>query len=181
MTKSKELAEPKTYYTTWTRGSDGSFNDIEKEQFATLLAKGKSIAEAARTVGINHRTGSGWAAHEDMKERKRVLRARPGVSQTFSVSIAMIVAELHRNALEARDAQQYKASNDALDKMYEIAKNEKSLLETFEAKGEPLPSNPTDFLAKMKKLQKRPELPSPVPDALDATPVEPVEGEGDES
>ena len=128
--------DPTSFAMTWTLGPDGSFNDPQKEKFAMHLGGGKTIAEASRLVGITGKTGLLWAKNPDMKERKRILRAQPGISQTFSVSIAMIVAELHRNAMEARAAEQFKASNDALQMMYTIAKQEKSLLETFEAKGE---------------------------------------------
>lgn len=126
--------DPTSFRQTWTRGSDGSFNDIKKEKFAVLLAGGKSIKDASEQVEIATATGALWAKHDDMKMRKRVLRATPAVSQTFTVSIAMIVAELHLNATQAREAGNFKASNDALVSMYEIAKAEKSLLETFDAK-----------------------------------------------
>lgn len=128
------LAEPTTYVTTWTRGADGAFNDLKKERFATLLAAGKNLREASDEVGIAHTTAFAWAKHPDMKVRKRALRATPAISQTFCVSIAMIVAELHANATKAREAGDYRSSNDALNSMYKISKAEKSLLETFDAK-----------------------------------------------
>lgn len=134
---------------SWERGSDGTFNDLKKERFATALASSKTCSDAAKEVGIGYNTALAWAKHTDMQERKRALRSTPAVSQIFRVSIAMIVAELHRNAMEARDAQQFKASNDALKTMYDIAKDEKSLLEAFEAKGEDVTSA-SDVAEKMK-------------------------------
>lgn len=127
-------AEPSTYVTTWTRGADGAFNDLRKEKLATLLAGGKSIKDASEQVGLTYKLACEWAKTEAMKIRKKALRATPAVSQTFTVSIAMIVAELHQNATRARADGDYKASNDALVNMYKISKAEKSLLETFDAK-----------------------------------------------
>jgi transposase len=127
-------AEPSTYVTTWTRGADGAFNDLKKEKLATLLAGGKSIKDASEQVGIGYQTACEWAKNPAMKLRKKALRATPAVSQTFTVSIAMIVAELHQNATKAREDGDYSASNAALVNMYKISKAEKSLLETFDAK-----------------------------------------------
>ena len=126
--------DPTTFVTTWTRGSDGTFNDLKKEKFATLLAGGKTIKEAADQAGMAYATGLQWAKEPAMKLRKRDLRATPAVSQTFSVSIAMVCADLYLNATEARKDGKYSDSNNALVSLYKIAKAEKSLLETFDAK-----------------------------------------------
>jgi hypothetical protein len=170
---SDKVSDPNSYNQTWTRGADGSFNDIKKEKFATFLAGGKTMAEAARLIGLTEVTGRLWAKNDDMKDRKRILRATPAISQTFVVSIAMIVSELHRNAQLAREENQFKASNDALLAMYEIAKNEKSLLETFTAaKGESLTAaNVVDQLRQQNNLVLR----QPVAEVIDATPQPPTE------
>lgn len=155
--KQRDPEQRGSFKHTWTRGPDGSFNDIQKEKFAIQLASSKSVAESARMVGINIMTAHKWAGNEEMQERKRTLRATPAISQTFQVSIAMIVAELYQNAKGAREAEQFKASNDALEAMYRIAKNEKSLLETFEAQGEEVMRKEAhDISARIRRFQGAP-------------------------
>jgi hypothetical protein len=128
------VTEPASYVTTWTRGADGSFNDMKKERMATLLAGGKTIRDAAAQCGVHYQTGIVWAKTAEMKARKALLRQTPAVSQTFSVSIAMICADLYKNSMAARDEGEFQASNAALTTLYKIAKAEKSLLESFDAK-----------------------------------------------
>lgn len=126
--------EPHEYATSWTRGADGSFNHLQKERFAIALASGKTVTESSEEVGIKTSTGLKWSKNIDMRLRKKELRQSPAISQTFVVSVAMIVADLHKNATMARDNLDFKASNDALIQIYKIAKQEKTLLETFDAR-----------------------------------------------
>lgn len=125
--------EGPSFVRSWVRGADGSFNDVKKERFARELAIGRSVPEAAEVAHIAPETGYVWCKHPELRERKKLLRANPAVAKTYSVSIAMILAELHLNSVGARENGDYKASTEALVHMYKIAKEDKSLLETFDA------------------------------------------------
>lgn len=131
------VSDDSKYDGTWTHGVDGAFNDARKERFALMTASGKPVPDAALDAGVSRAMGMQWAGHRKMKARKHELRAQPAVSQTFCVSVAMICADLYKNSVEARKDGEYTASNASLVSLYKIAKQEKSLLESFDAEAAP--------------------------------------------
>jgi hypothetical protein len=117
--------EPVLFSDSWTVGPDGSFDDVTRERFASELASGRNLKTAAANTGIPFARARLWMYRPEMKKRKRELRAAIPTAATFHYSLHSIVGELMKNAQLARDAKQFKASNEALLAIYNIARENK--------------------------------------------------------
>jgi hypothetical protein len=126
MTAAVDLSqEPVLFSDSWTVGPDNSFDDVTRERFASELASGRNLKTAAANSGVPFAKARTWMYRPEMKKRKRELRASIPTAATFHYSLHSIVGELMKNAQLARDAEQFKASNEALLAIYNIARDNK--------------------------------------------------------
>lgn len=126
MTTTIDLSkEPVLFSDSWTVGPDGSFDDVTRERFASELASGRTLKAASENTGIPFARARQWMYRPEMKKRKRELRSAIPTAATFHYSLHSIVGELMKNAQLAREAEQFKASNEALLAIYNIARDNK--------------------------------------------------------
>jgi hypothetical protein len=112
-----------------TRRPLSPFDDPRLEDYCRARAAGQSPSAAATHAGYGKGHGPKLAVDPDVMERVRELR--DGSNTLVTVSVGYIVQQLRKNAEEARDAGQFKPSNDALGLLYEIITKNKDLGQTM--------------------------------------------------
>lgn len=145
----------------WHRDSGDAFPSLERELFAKARARGATVKVAASDAGIAYQTGVTYERHEAM--RKRVAELRQGAEDFVGVSKAWIVAQLKRNADEAREEKAFKSSNEALMMIYKMISEDKDLTAGM-ARALPHTVSPQELKAKLKESFRQPSaLPAPQP------------------
>lgn len=143
----------------WHREPGDAFPSLERELFAKARARGAPVKVAASDAGVSYQTGVGYERHEAM--RKRISELRQGAEDFVGVSKAWIVAQLKRNADEAREEKAFKSSNEALHLIYKIISEDRDLSANM-ARALPHTVSPAELKAKLKESFKQPgALPPP--------------------
>ncbi len=107
------------------RSPGGPFDSLERETYARARARGEPLKAAATAAGVKPAAAYDWEKHESVKERIRELRAG---SETFiNVSAGWLLEQLKQNAQLAREAEQFKASNEALGMIAKLLVHDPSL------------------------------------------------------
>lgn len=168
-----------------TRRAGQAFDAFEAEQYAQARASGQTIGVSATSAGVG--LAAAKTLEKDPEVRSRIAELREGSKTITTVSPAWILEQLKINALESREGREYttinkageqvevtsapnyKASNEALQMMYEIIKTDDSILNGL---GGGLPAGSK---AMMQEIQKR--LSAPAPQPIIITQHEAVEAE----
>jgi hypothetical protein len=139
----------------WHREPGMSFSSLERELFAKARARGCTIKAASSDAGIAIVTGTQYERHEAM--RKRISELRQGAEDFVGVSKAWIVAQLKRNADEAREEKAFKSSNEALQMIYKIISEDRDVSANM-ARALPHTVSAADIKARLKASFK-PDVP----------------------
>jgi len=107
------------------REPGGPFDSLERERFAVARAKGMAIKASATEAGVSATAGYAFERHDAMRLRVRELRA--GAETYVGVSMGWLLTQLKRNALKARKAGAFKASNEALSLIAKIVQRQPEL------------------------------------------------------
>lgn len=130
-----------------TRRPGHPFDAFEVEEYAQSRAAMCTIAISAQQAGIGMTVAK--RLEKDEAVRTRIQELRSGTKTTTTVSPAWILEQLKQNALEARDAGQFKASNEALKLAYELVSSDAGILQGV---AEKLPSSTKDLRATLRGL-----------------------------
>lgn len=106
------------------RDKGSPFDEFRVEQFCKARAKGATVSAAGNTAGISKGTALRWERHPEVRARQRELRE--GAEDYVGVSLGWCIAQLKRNAEEARDNGAYKASNEAILLAYKLMREDRS-------------------------------------------------------
>lgn len=106
------------------RDKGHAFDEFRVETYCKARAKGGSVASAGTAAGVTKPTALKWEQHPEVRARTRELRE--GAEDFIGVSTAWCIAQLKRNAEEARDQGAFKASNEAILFCYKLMREDKN-------------------------------------------------------
>lgn len=155
-----------------TRSPDGAFLDATLEMYARCRAGGQTIIAASEAAGISRKTGQ--ALEQDSDVKARVLELRGDTQEFTGITLAGIMQRLVRNADDAHERGDIKASNDALKQLTDLVKQDAGQLAGKLRGMGPAAGTPKDVRSALRgELGPKLVLPTPKVEVIEAPADEP--------
>lgn len=107
------------------------FSDRQAEDYCRARAREQPVKEAGAFAGLNMLKARAFEGYPEI--RARIAELRRGIEALSNVSYLWCCEQLKINALDARKAEQFNASNNAIEKIVALLDRHKELLETAAA------------------------------------------------
>lgn len=104
------------------------FSDRQAEDYCRARAREQPIKEAGAFAGLTLLKARAFEGYPEIKAR--IAELRKGIEQLSNTSYAWCCEQLKVNAIEARKAEQFNASNNAIEKIVQLLDRHKDLLES---------------------------------------------------